>query len=57
MYAIRSYYDFFSNICIHKAGQHMYEDNLLFKIAWYYYFDNMTQQQISDRLGISYNFV
>ena len=31
----------------------MYEDNLLFKIAWYYYFDNMTQQQISDRLGIS----
>ena len=25
----------------------MYEDNLLFKIAWYYYFDNMTQQQIS----------
>lgn len=31
----------------------MYEDNLLFKIAWYYYLENLTQQQISDRLGIS----
>lgn len=30
-----------------------YEDNLMFKIAWYYYFDDLTQQQISDKLGIT----
>lgn len=30
-----------------------YEEVLMFKTAWYYYFDNMTQQQISDFLGIS----
>lgn len=29
-----------------------YEEVLMFKTAWYYYFDNMTQQQISDFLGI-----
>lgn len=30
-----------------------YEDALMAKAAWYYYFQDMTQQQISDRLGIS----
>lgn len=30
-----------------------YEEVLMFKTAWYYYFDNMTQQQISEFLGIS----
>lgn len=29
-----------------------YEEVLMFKAAWYYYFDNMTQQQISEFLGI-----
>jgi len=32
---------------------YMYEENLLFKISWYYYFENMTQQSISEKLGIS----
>ena len=30
-----------------------YEETLMAKIAWYYYFENMTQQTISDRMGIS----
>lgn len=30
-----------------------YEEALMAKAAWYYYFQNMTQQQISDRIGIS----
>lgn len=30
-----------------------YEENLMAKIAWYYYCEGLTQQQISDRLGIS----
>lgn len=30
-----------------------YEDVLMAKIAWYYYIENMTQQKISDMLGIS----
>lgn len=30
-----------------------YEEALMAKAAWYYYFQDMTQQQISDRLGIS----
>lgn len=30
-----------------------YEDNLIFKVAWFYYFENMTQQQISEKLGIT----
>lgn len=30
-----------------------YEEALMFKTAWYYYFDNMTQQRISELLGIS----
>ncbi|KHD13965.1 sugar-binding transcriptional regulator [Clostridium butyricum] len=30
-----------------------YEEVLMFKAAWYYYFHNMTQQKISDYLGIS----
>ena len=29
-----------------------YEEVLMSKAVWYYYFDNMTQQQISDFLGI-----
>lgn len=29
------------------------EQNIIMKIAWYYYMENMTQQQISDRLNIS----
>ena len=31
----------------------VYEDALMAKAAWYYYFEGMTQQQISDRIGIS----
>lgn len=30
-----------------------YEQSLLFKIAYYYYFEEMTQQKIADRLSIS----
>lgn len=30
-----------------------YEDALMAKAAWYYYFEDLTQQQISERLGIS----
>ncbi|ETJ18087.1 hypothetical protein Q604_UNBC18681G0006 [human gut metagenome] len=30
-----------------------YEEVLMFKATWYYYFHNMTQQKISDYLGIS----
>lgn len=30
-----------------------YEETLMFKTAWYYYIDNMTQQRISEVLGIS----
>ena len=29
-----------------------YEEELMAKIAWYYYIDNLTQQQIADQLGI-----
>lgn len=30
-----------------------YEDTLIVKTAWYYYVENMTQQRISEKLGIS----
>ncbi len=30
-----------------------YEESLMIKTAWYYYLDNMTQQRISEHLGIS----
>lgn len=30
-----------------------YEQNLVVKTAWYYYVENMTQQRISEKLGIS----
>ena len=30
-----------------------FEENLMVKIAWYYYIENMTQQNISDLLGLS----
>lgn len=30
-----------------------YEQNLVVKTAWYYYVENMTQQKISEKLGIS----
>ncbi|MEG0542124.1 MAG: sugar-binding transcriptional regulator [Angelakisella sp.] len=30
-----------------------YEDSLIIKTAWYYYLENMTQQRISELLGIS----
>lgn len=30
-----------------------YEDSLIVKTAWYYYIENMTQQNISEKLGIS----
>ena len=30
-----------------------YEESLMVKTAWYYYFENMTQQAIADRLSIS----
>lgn len=30
-----------------------YEDSLIMKTAWYYYIENMTQQKISEKLGIS----
>lgn len=31
----------------------MIEDNIVMKIAWLYYMENMTQQQIADKLNIS----
>ena len=31
----------------------MYEDNLMYKVTWYYYEENMTQQEIAEHLGIS----
>ncbi|AOT71569.1 hypothetical protein Gferi_19740 [Geosporobacter ferrireducens] len=30
-----------------------YEENLIFKVAWFYYMENMTQQQISEQLCLS----
>lgn len=30
-----------------------YEEALMIKVSWYYYFDNMTQNRISELLGIS----
>ncbi len=30
-----------------------YEESLMIKTSWYYYFENMTQQQIADVLGVS----
>ena len=30
-----------------------YEESLMIKIAWYYYFENMTQQSVADTLGIT----
>ena len=30
-----------------------YEEALMIKTAWYYYLENMTQQKISELLGIS----
>ena len=30
-----------------------YNDALMAKAAWYYYYEGMTQQQISDRIGVS----
>ena len=30
-----------------------YEEALMAKAAWYYYFENLTQQQISDQIGVS----
>lgn len=30
-----------------------YEESLIIKTAWYYYLENMTQQNISEKLGIS----
>lgn len=30
-----------------------YEELLMIKTVWYYYFDNLTQQQISEQLGIT----
>lgn len=30
-----------------------YEESLIFKIAWFYYMENMTQQQISEQLNLS----
>ena len=29
-----------------------FEEDLTAKIAWYYYIDNLTQQQIADLIGI-----
>lgn len=31
----------------------MYENNLIYKVTWFYYADNMTQKQIAEHLGIS----
>ncbi len=30
-----------------------YEETLMAKAAWYYYYESLTQQQISDRLGVT----
>ena len=47
-----------ANICFTPATQQEgcplnYEESLMVKAAWYYYFENMTQQAIADRLSIS----
>ncbi|MDO4344634.1 MAG: sugar-binding domain-containing protein [Eubacteriales bacterium] len=34
------------------AGEYNYEDILLVKVAWYYYMEGLTQQNIGDYLGI-----
>ncbi len=31
----------------------MYEDNLMYKVTWLYYMNNMTQKEIANQLGIS----
>ncbi|MBF8983869.1 sugar-binding transcriptional regulator [Lutibacter sp. B2] len=31
----------------------MYENNLIYKVTWFYYMDNMTQKEIAEHLGIS----
>jgi DNA-binding transcriptional regulator LsrR (DeoR family) len=31
----------------------LYEESLMVKVAWYYYFENMTQQAIAQQVGIS----
>lgn len=31
----------------------MYENNLIYKVTWFYYENNMTQQEIAEHLGIS----
>lgn len=38
-----------------KCGEDIlnYEENLIFKIAWFYYMENMTQQKISVQLNLS----
>lgn len=33
--------------------EHDYEEKLLIKVAWYYYIENITQQEIGEYLGIS----
>ena len=32
-----------------------YEESLMTKAAWYYYFEEMTQQQVAQLMGISLN--
>jgi lsr operon transcriptional repressor len=39
------------------ASNDVFTDNLLVKVAWYYYKDNLTQTEISDLLNISRNKV
>ncbi len=36
-----------------ERGSMNYEESLMIKTSWYYYFENMTQQQIADVLGIT----
>lgn len=36
-----------------RGGSAVYENHLLYKITWLYYYENLTQQEIAEHLGIS----
>jgi lsr operon transcriptional repressor len=46
-------YDLAKQTAVQERGNMNYEESLMIKTSWYYYFENMTQQQIADVLGVS----
>jgi len=46
-------YAILTNKSAESGGIVMHDDNLVMKAAWLYYIDNLTQQQIAEKLGIS----